>query len=396
MKVRTFLILAILVASCGGAYWLGATSGRGDRGAGPVFLVVDGLGVEESALDLGEAWAGQDFAPSVTIHNRRSSPVEVRDFQSSCRRCTAVEPGSLTIPAGGTASVRLRLNLEPRMQPEVALAERPFFVDVRPVIEDKGASSREQEECEGCSFREPAAKGDKPSSPRSWRFGLRVKNPVTFDQLCVHFGDSPVRGGPPVTRKVRARLQVPEATVQARAVPDLVAVQVAPGQEDRTHCELVIAPRASLAVGPFTCKVHVDAVLPSGEHLPAAALTVRGNVQPAVRALPGQLVLGRNTLGDVVEGTITLQAHAGQEWAVDHVEAESTDVSIQSAEAPGLPSLRTFRIRQRVSREGPQSSAVRFFVRQAGAAPESVAVPISYEGINPRPADAGGERGKKP
>jgi hypothetical protein len=198
-----------------------------------------------------------------------------------------------------------------------------------------------------------------------------------------------------MTRKVRARLQVPGATLQARAVPDLVAVQVTPGQEDPTSCELAIAPRASLAVGSFTCKVHVEAVLPSGERFPGAALSVWGKVQPAVRALPGQLLLGRNTLGDVLEATVTLQAPRGEEWLVDRVETESADISVQPAEAPDLLCLRTFRVRQRITREGRQSSDVRFFVRRAGGPPESLTVPVHYEGINPSPADAGGERGKK-
>jgi hypothetical protein len=392
MKVRTFLILAILVGSCGGAYWLGATSGRGDRGAGPRFLIVDGLGVEATALDLGEVWAGQDCAPSVTIHNRRNNPVEILDFVTSCGRCSAVEPRSLTIPAGGTASVRLCLNLSPRWQPEVAEATRPFGVDVRPVVQ--GASSDSEGDCDTCNWHKPERKANKDSLPRSWPFRLLVKNPVTFDRLCVHFGDSPARGGPPVTRKVRARLQVPEATVQARAAPDLVVVQVTPGQEDPTHFELAIAPRPSLAVGPFACKVQVDAVLPNGERLPGAALSVWGNVQPAIRALPGQLLLGSNALGEVVEATVTLLAPEGQGWAVDHVEAESADVSVQPA-VPGLPALRTFRVRQRITREGSQASAVRFFVRQADGPPEPVAVPVRYEGTSPQPADAGGERRKK-
>jgi hypothetical protein len=396
MKARTFLIFAIVVGSCGGAYWLGVTGGGRDRAAGPTFQVVDGPGVEATALDLGAVWVGQDFAPSFTIHNRRAGPIEIGEFRTSCG-CTAVEPPSLTIPAGGTASVRLRLNLAPRWQPEVAVAARPFFVDVRPVAKlDEHSGPQEQGDCEGCSFQAPAAKETKPSPPRSWRFGVLVKNPVTLDRLCLHFGDSPVRGGPAVARKVRAGLQVPEAALRARAVPDLVTVRITPEPGDLGRCELVIAPLPTLPVGAFACKVHLDALLPSGERLPGPALSVWGNVQPAVRALPAQLVLGRGTIGESAESTVTLQGPKGQEWAVDHVELESADVTVQPADVPGLPPGRTFRVRQRITKEGPQASAVRFFVRQAGGPPESVAVQVRYEGINPRPADAGGERGKKP
>ncbi len=396
MKARTFLILAIVVVSCGGAYWLGASSGRGDRAAGPALLVVDGLGVEETALDLGEVWVGQDFTSSFTIHNRRGGTAEVFDFRTSCG-CTAVEPRSLSIPAGGTASVRLHLNVAPRLRSEVALADRPFAVSVRPVV--KGAehsASQGQEGCEdGCPYRELARK-DKPSPPRSWIFRVRVKSPVTPDALCLHFGDSPVRGGPPVSRRVRAKLQVAEAALQVRAVPDLVTVRVPPEQGDPTRCALAIAPRTTLPQGPFACKVHLDAVLPSGERLPGPALSVWGNVQPAVRALPGLLLLGRGAVGEVFEADVILQGPQEDKWAVDHIEAESADVSVQPAHAPRLLVGRTFRVRQRITGEGPRSSTVRFFVGKAGGSLEPVAVRVHCEGTDPRPADAGGEREKKP
>jgi hypothetical protein len=396
MKARTFLILVIVVGSSGGAYWLGATSSKSNPAAGPAFLVVDGLGVEEAALDLGEVWVGQEFAPSFTIHNRRPDTAEVLDLQTSCG-CTAVEPRSLSIPTGGTASVRIRLNLAPRWQPEVALADRPFFVGVRPVLKDaERFASQGQEDDEGCPFREPAVKKDKPSTPRSWIFRVRVKNPVTLDTLCIHYGDSPVEGGPAVTRKVRARLQVPGTTLLARAEPDLVTVRVTPEPGDLSRYKLVISPRMTLPLGAFSCKVHLDVVRPSGERLPGPALSVWGKVQPAVRALPAQPLLGCGAVGEVIEANVTLLGLREDTWAVDHVETESADVSAQPAKVLDLSAGRTFRIRQRITKEGPQSSAVRFFLRQAGGPPGPVAVRVHYEGLNPRPADAGGERGRKP
>jgi hypothetical protein len=396
MKVRACLMLATILISCGAAYWLGIARGKAGRPTGPSFLVVDGLAVEEAALDLGEAWAGQDVSPSITIHNRRSSPVEVQHFVTSCGHCSGVEPASPVIPAGGTASVRFHLNLAPRWQSEVAQADRAFVLDVRPVLKG-GTSSQSDGHCDSCEWEKPARKGSEDSPPRSWPFRLLVKNPVTYDWLSIHFGDSPTRGGPAVTRKVRAGLQVPGATLQARAEPDLVAVQVMPRKGDPTQCELAITPRASLALGPFSCKVHVGAVLPGGERLPGAALSVWGNVRPAIRALPGELRLGRHKVGEVAEATVTLQAPEGQELAVDRIELDSADVLLQPVEASGPPSLRTFRVRHRITREGPQSNAVRFFVRRrAGEPPEPLALGVDYEGVALGPARAGVGRAKKP
>jgi hypothetical protein len=124
-------MLAVTVGSCGAAYWLGTTLGKAPEHH-PAFDIINGLAIEQAALDFGEAWAQSDFTHSLIIHNRRRIPAHVSDFQVSCG-CGTVEPKTLTIPSGGTAEVRAKLDLTPRTAREVGLAVRPFQVEIRPV-----------------------------------------------------------------------------------------------------------------------------------------------------------------------------------------------------------------------------------------------------------------------
>jgi hypothetical protein len=75
-----------------------------------------------------------------------------------------------------------------------------------------------------------------------------------------------------------------------------------------------------------------------------------------------------------------LQVPEGENWRVDHIEVESTDVAVDAVAVAGIPAGRTYRVRQRIVLEGPQASAVRFVVRKGGGPPETVAMAVCYEG----------------
>jgi hypothetical protein len=97
-----------------------------------VLHTINGLAIEDAALDFGAVWVRPDFTHTLTIHNQRSAPTEIQDFRASCG-CISIEPRTLKIPARGSAEVRVAVDLTPRQAYEVAQTDRPFAVEIRPI-----------------------------------------------------------------------------------------------------------------------------------------------------------------------------------------------------------------------------------------------------------------------
>jgi hypothetical protein len=327
--------------------------------------------VDAAALDLGEVWERPDFVHSIAIRNRRSTTAEIQAFAASCD-CLSVESRTLAIPPGETATVRLKLDLSLRALHELGQAVRPLHLEIRPVC--KGAVSKEA----------------------GWVLHGVVKSALTLDTLALRFGDAAGSGATPFSRKVRATVHLPGGSLRATAKPDLVTVDVRQRPETTDEFELTIAPRKGLPVGAFTCKLKLEVVSAAGEVIPGVTLAIDGTIQPPVRALPARLLLGSRRVGSTAEATVTLQVPEGENWVVDHVEAESADVAVDAVAAAGIPAGRTFRVRQRISLEGPQSSVIRFVVRKGGGPLEAVTMAVCYDGDTGGAVSGTSEKARKP
>lgn len=340
MNLRTLVVLLVCIPSSAAlAYWLGAR--LGGSAEQPPYVVLGGLAVEQAALDIGEVWEQTDFLHDLSIANRTASQVEIRDFQASCA-CVAIEPRSVTIDPGKAVGLRLKLDLARRNLDEIGQAERTLSVELRPI------------------------RNDIAQPRQGWLLRGVIKSRVTLDALAVYFGEEAIHGQSPYWRKVVATVHQPDVRLEANADGDPVLLQVKRRADPPNQYELMIAPSPELKPGPFEGKVQVGVVTGGGQSLYGATLPFSGTMQPEVRALPARLFLGARRVGGLAEATVTLQVPKGQRWLVDHVEAQSPDVEIQAIpEAPGS-SGPAFRIRQRVTKEGKQSSVVRFFVRQPG------------------------------
>jgi hypothetical protein len=252
--------------------------------------------------------------------------------------------------------VRVRLDLTPRGGAEIGLVERPFAVDVRPRI-----------------------KGGLSCGP-GWQLHGLIASRVTLDAISLHFGDTPVHGQPAFVRPVAGRVHIPDAQPVVTVTPDLVTVQLTTDAAVPGRFELAIAPRPTLAPGPFRCQVDVDLVTPAGNQLPGVQLPVTGTMQPEVRALPARLEFGPRRVGQTAEATVTLQAPAEEACSVDRIETESEDVRVEAVASTGVPPGRAFRVRQQITAEGNQSSVVRFYVRRAGGEPVPLTMEVCYHG----------------
>jgi hypothetical protein len=189
---------------------------------------------------------------------------------------------------------------------------------------------------------------------------------------------------------------VPGAEIRAHTVSELVTVRLTRAAEDTSQFDIEIAPKPTLPPAAFSCKVRVDVLDPSGKRYPGLSIPVTGQVQPAIRPLPAQVLLGRREMGSLVEATVTLQAPAAGKWVVDHLEADSADVAVDEVGVAGIPRGRVFRIRQRIAADGYHSSDVRFIVRKADGARETLVTKVVYEGVPPAQGSTGTRKGAMP
>jgi hypothetical protein len=313
--------------------------------------------VDGASLDLGEIPEQVDYPYQLNIQNRTAKPAEILDLPVSCGCVEGVEPRRLTIAPGATAAVRLKLNLGKRNYGEQALTKRPFEVTIRPVL--KGSSGE----------------------PGSWRLHGIIESRVTLDTLFLDFGDAPVRGQPPISRKVVATVHVPDATVEASVAAESVAtVTVKRVNHSPMQFELTVATAPALPLGPFSSEIKVALITKDGARLSGIVLPVAGKMQPEVRAIPAQLAFGPKRVGQTAESTLTLQVPAGETWTVDHIEIDSPGLRVELVAGQGTFTGRVFRVRQYVANAGHQSSTVRFFVRKGQDDPVALAMEVSYDG----------------
>jgi hypothetical protein len=348
--------------ACAAAFSVAQHLGRWLRGESataadaPTETECQGLVVAASDLDLGDLWDCNEFVRNVAIHNPANSDKSIKDFVTSCL-CTAVEPRSLTVPAAGTATVQVRIDPNHRSPDEVGLAVRPFALEITPIT----STSRPHE--------------------AGWKFHGVFKSRVTLNALSVHFGETVVKDAVPPTRKAVAIVHVPMQHLDAKVEPaGVAAVKVVPNPDQPDRVEIHITPANTLPTGIFKASVIVEVVDCTGQVRPGATLPIAGNVQPEARLLPARVMLGSHPVGTTAEAIVVLQAPHDAAWTVDHIEADSQDVSAEATTAEGIPSGRAFRVRQRATREGNQTDTVRFVVRKGGETPLTLAMEVMCHG----------------
>ncbi len=337
----------------------------------PKYQVIDGLAIENAALELGDIWEQPESFHELTIHNQSETTAEISDLLPSCG-CLSVQPRTMKIPPHGSAAIRLQLDLTAKTNSQRQTPSRSFAVTIWP--RRKGMPDRKE----------------------GWNLSATINSRITLDVLSLEFGDEPIRGQPPLSRTVIARVHVPNARLQAKAVPEIVTVAVCPRGGMEGEYALRIAPKPTLAVGMFRGKVCLDLRAENGERLPGIVLPISGEMRPEVRPLPASLVFGPLRIGQTAEATVTLQAPAGENLVVDHIETESEDVQVKRLAKSSVPDSQLFRLQQRIRKPGHQASKVRFFVRKGSAEPEPLTMEVNYDGdekgILSGPAAKGGER----
>ncbi|GEM_PF-5821099 len=352
MRKKMLLTLAILALSFIGAYWLGARTKGSQQ---PTLQVIEGLAVDIADLKAGEVWEEKQYIHRLPIRNTTNMDIEILSFIKSCS-CTEVEPRTLIIPAGQTATVNLIIDLTHRTMAELDLAARPFAIEVKPYL-----------------------KSGWPRS-RGWVVEGTVKSRVTLDTKAVHFGERPVYGQPPVKMKLLATVHVPVEKLEATLDKQVVSAEINRRTEDPSKYEVVLTTVPSLPPGEFEANLQLDVVTPAGERLYGATLPVAGKVQPEVRLLPAKVLLGSKPVGETAEAVVTLQTPADADVKVDHVEIDSDSLQVEPVTVEGMPTGRAYAVRQKVDKPGDQTATVRFVVRKWDKSLETLSVDVFYHG----------------
>jgi hypothetical protein len=236
------------------------------------------------------------------------------------------------------------------------LAERPFAVTIRPVVSQ-----------------------NQPRGP-AWQLHGTIKSRVTADPLAVDFGERSIHGGTTVTQTIRAAIHVPSRGLEVVVNPDIATATVHRREDDETKFDIILAANPDLPPGEFKAEAQIKVVAPTRERWPGFTVPIGGKMQPEVRLLPSRLLLDAKPVGETTEAIVTLQAPPDSRAVVDHIETDSPGLQIEPVAIEGIPMGCAFRVRQRVMKEGEQSSTVRFVIRKPGQEMLSLPVGISYRG----------------
>ncbi len=344
-------------ARLGSRYGRRPAHSRGLPGAAGALVIVEGLSVDPAALDLGEVWEEGAYLHTLSIRNDNPNPVEVARFFVSCG-CAGVEPQTVSLAPGETADVHLKLDLARRTLNDLGRASRPFAVSLGPLLKSSEAMA--------------------PSG--GWELRAVIKSRVTLDKLSLHFGDEPIQSALPLTRKVHATVHLPRSSLRVSAADNAVSWKINPHADRPDEFDVAVSTNpAALKAGPFKTTLNIEVVTAEGEALPGVKLPVAGTVRPEVRPVPASVLLGVRRIGRTAEATVALQMPPGEKWEVERIEVDSPDVQVDSVPA-GSAGGRAYRLRVRITKEGPQASEVRFFVRKPGRDTAPVAMTVSYDG----------------
>jgi hypothetical protein len=340
-------VIAVVVLAAASVAALLVRSPRGGR-----LVANEGLVVAEHSLRFDEAWVGSTFDRVVTIANPTAKEVIIDSFATSCS-CLGVEPPDVTIPPGGQADIRLKINLAPEK-----VESTPEGKDLTVVVVPRIRDALPQQE--------------------GWVVRGQVRHLFRLSPAHVQLSEVIEGQVAPVARVV-ARPAVQLRSLKATCAADQAAVEVVPGgsASEEYRVGVRVRPRSP---GPFRFEVTLTPAAERGGPLPDVRFPVEGVVLPRVQPLPQALLLAARPVGEVVSEQVVLTSLSGDAFEVRGFEVSADDLRVEAIPESGG---KTFRVSQRIAKPGEQVGKATFQVSMRDGQQATVPLEVRYVGLPP-------------
>ena len=91
------------------------------------------LYVAPNEFDFGVGWEQGSHKHAFTLHNRTAQPIAITQWRTSCT-CTDITPHTLEIPARGSASVAVTINLSAAYSAKADSPDQRLSISVEPIL----------------------------------------------------------------------------------------------------------------------------------------------------------------------------------------------------------------------------------------------------------------------
>lgn len=319
-KFGRVLVVVILAAACGAAYWMGRQT----------TLLNAGLTIDSRFLDFGHAWEESDFHWTLPVQNLNSKDIHILGFRTSCS-CVDVHPSSLIIEGGKTAHLNVTLNLSRTKWK--SSGENQFEARLFPQIKE-------------AAFEQTG-----------WTIRGRVEHLLTPSLLLVKFGTL-VRTQTWPWLSVSVQSALPLDNLVARVDKSTAETKVV--QKAKKDFVVHVRPDAKLSTGPF--RFQIDLV-PSvqNETLPTKKVIAEGFIVDDIAPAPSAIRFNLGKIGSTVEEIVRLTSLSDARFQLVGCEFGSPDIMAEPYHCPGEKGP-FFRVKQKITKEGFQESYVDFLI----------------------------------
>lgn len=353
------VILIVIVVFKGNQYGLPF----GDSNPTPSERILPALVVDSSYLDFGTVWEQEQFEWSIPIENRSDAAITVESFRSSCL-CTDVTPRRFVIPANGSRTIQVTLDLTEKdnhlLDPLAPLTPRPFSVTIEPILTPP------------------------PSTTHliAWQLKGRVQPAYQLQQEIIDFGQRSVLAQPFEVESVPVLCDEQVQDIRVDCNADWVACTVQ--RNSRTSFNIQVTPYYGMPAGYYPGTLRIFGITRTGEPLPEKRLSVAAHILGDIQPTPPQLLWPAKPIGQLIEDSLELRSLTNRDFTIDRIETDSDKVEVLLI--PGDPlsaNSRRVQVRYVISRAGDQKETIRFHVTPVGEVSEVITVTLVVTGAEP-------------
>lgn len=293
---------------------------------------------------------------SIPVRNISTSPQVIKGFDRSCD-CVAVEPRSLTLAPGASATIQLVIDLTQSRDRGQGKVARPYSAEIRPILDGAGAAG-------------PV-----------WRITGVVRNGFELSRTFIYLGEVTSSDIPRTSHQIIARGQVPLKRLTARCDPKLATVEVTPPPTGEGETYLIdITLHEPEKPGRFRVPIDIDGETEGGRLCRARAVVEGVADDNDIAHEPASLVLGVVTNGRPVSGDVVLRSRSNRDFVVRGIECDSDELTVIHGIALGEGSH--FPATYKGETTGPVERRIRFRIEMDDGTEIQEVVALTCHGTN--------------